>query len=239
MRTARAAATLDNPICLALDLTDPAAIRALVEKTKQHVGVFKIGLTAFVSMGSSCVASLGTDRPVFVDLKLHDIPAQVAGAVEGIVASGARYTTVHGAGGRDMMRAAVDAAGDQMQVLAVTVLTSLDDAALARVGFSGAVSDAVTRIASEAVDAGVHGLVCSPLEVAGLRARFGLHADGGPLLVVPGIRATTAARDDQARTRSARATIDAGADMIVVGRPITAAPDPARAAQELRAEVKR
>ena len=231
--------TLDNPICLALDLTDPVSIRALAEKTKPHVGVFKIGLTAFVSTGPSSVALLGGDRPVFIDLKLHDIPAQVAGAVEGVVASGARYTTVHGAGGRDMIRAAVEAAGEQVEVLAVTVLTSLHDAALARVGFAGTVSEAVLRIATEAVDAGVGGLVCSPLEVARLRESFGPYAEGGPLLVVPGIRAATAALDDQARTLSARAAIDAGADMIVVGRPITAAPDPARAARELRAEVMR
>jgi orotidine-5'-phosphate decarboxylase len=227
---------LDNPVCVALDLADPDRIRDMALKVADHVGVFKIGLTAFAGAGPALVSELGSRRPVFVDLKLHDIPAQVSGAVEAIEAGGASYATVHASGGSDMIRAACDAAGG-VTILAVTVLTSLDSAVLQRVGFSGNAQSVVLRLAEEALGAGAPGLVCSPLEIAVLREEFGTRADGGPLLVVPGIRSQGAARDDQRRTLSAREAVDAGADMIVVGRPITAADDPAEAARSLQEEL--
>jgi orotidine-5'-phosphate decarboxylase len=227
---------IDNPICVALDLAEPDAIREMAAATEAHVGMYKIGLTAFAGSGPALVSELGARRPVFVDLKLHDIPAQVAGAVGAIRASGAGYTTVHASGGSDMMRAAVDAAGD-MVVLAVTVLTSIDSAVLQRVGFSGNAQSTVLRLAEEALGAGAPGLVCSPLEIAVLRETFGARSEGGPLLVVPGIRSDGSARDDQRRTLSAREAMDTGADMIVVGRPITASGDPAGAARALREEL--
>lgn len=228
--------SLDNPVCVALDLPDADAIRDMAIKVEEHVGVFKIGLTAFAGAGPALVSELGARRPVFVDLKLHDIPAQVSGAVAAIAAGGASYATVHASGGSEMVRAAVEAA-DGVTILAVTVLTSLDSAQLQRVGFSGNAQSIVLRLAEDALQAGAPGLVCSPLEIDALRQEFGARADGGPLLVVPGIRSQGAARDDQRRTLSAREATDAGADMIVVGRPITAAPDPAEAARHLQEEL--
>jgi orotidine-5'-phosphate decarboxylase len=174
---------------------------------------------------------------VFVDLKLHDIPAQVSGAVSAIAAGGASYATIHASGGSDMIRAAVEAA-DGVTILSVTVLTSLDSAQLQRIGFSGNAQTTVLRLAEEALQAGSPGLVCSPLEITSLRSEFGTRETGGPLLVVPGIRSQGAARDDQRRTLSAREAVDAGADMIVVGRPITAATHPADAARGLLEELR-
>jgi orotidine-5'-phosphate decarboxylase len=228
--------SLDNPVCVALDLHDADAIRDMAIKVEEHVGVFKIGLTAFAGAGPALVSELGARRPVFVDLKLHDIPAQVSGAVAAIAAGGASYATVHASGGSEMVRAAVDAA-EGVTILAVTVLTSLDSAQLQRVGFSGNAQSIVLRLAEDALQAGAPGLVCSPLEIDALRQEFGARSAGGPLLVVPGIRSQGAARDDQRRTLSAREATDAGADMIVVGRPITADPDPAEAARTLQAEL--
>lgn len=228
--------SLDNPICVALDLPDADAIRDMAVKVEEHVGVFKIGLTAFAGAGPALVSELGARRPVFVDLKLHDIPVQVSGAVAAIAAGGASYATIHASGGADMIRAAVEAA-DGVTILSVTVLTSLDSAQLQRVGFSGNAQSTVLRLAEEALQAGSPGLVCSPLEITQLRQEFGTRDNGGPLLVVPGIRSHGAARDDQRRTLSAREAMDAGADMIVIGRPITAAADPADAARVLREEL--
>ena len=175
--------------------------------------------------------------PVFLDLKLHDIPAQVAGAVSSARELEVAYTTVHATGGEDMLRAAADAAEDNLMVLAVTVLTSLSPDDLASVGVVDAPADQVLRLTELALNSGVKGLVCSPLEVASVRARFGSAAGGGPFLVVPGIRRAGSSTDDQKRTLGPREAFDAGADLIVVGRPITAAPDPARAAREIIAEV--
>lgn len=229
--------SIDNPVCVALDLPDADAIRSMAAAVEDEVGVFKIGLTAFAGAGPALVSELGARRPVFVDLKLHDIPAQVSGAVGAIAAGGASYATVHGSGGPDMVRAAVESA-DGLTILAVTVLTSLDSAQLQRIGFSGNAQNTVLRLAEEALQAGAPGLVCSPLEIEPLREEFGGRADGGPLLVVPGIRSKGAARDDQRRTLSAREAIDAGADMIVIGRPITAADDPAAAARAIQEELR-
>ncbi|MEA2516785.1 MAG: orotidine-5-phosphate decarboxylase [Actinomycetota bacterium] len=232
----RGPVSLDNPVCVALDLPDEQQIRDMAIAVDEHVGVYKIGLTAFAGAGPALVAELGARRPVFVDLKLHDIPAQVSGAVQAIASGGASYTTVHASGGSDMIRAAVEASGS-VTILAVTVLTSLDSAVLQRVGFSGNAQSIVLRLAEEALGAGAPGLVCSPLEISVLRETFGTREAGGPLLVVPGIRSQGAARDDQRRTLSAREAVDAGADMIVVGRPITAADDPAQAARALQEEL--
>ena len=172
-----------------------------------------------------------------MDLKLHDIPVQVSGAVRAVSELGVDYTTVHAFGGGGMLRAAAEAAGDDLQVLAVTVLTSLDDADLAAVGVKQTVRDQVLVLAELALSSGVHGLVCSPLEVAAIRERFGARSAGGPLLVVPGIRPAGSHADDQKRTMGAGAAVAAGADLVVVGRPITAAPDPAAAAGAVLQEL--
>ena len=174
---------------------------------------------------------------MFLDLKFHDIPAQVGGSIASVRDLGVTYTTVHAAGGEDMLRAAAEASGDDLTVLAVTVLTSLAESDLRSLGIAASPAEQVLRLAELALKAGVRGLVCSPLEVAAVRERFGPSAEGGPLLVVPGIRPAGSSPDDQKRTLGPREALDAGADLLVIGRPITAAPDPARVARDLVAEM--
>ena len=225
------------PLCVALDGHDPSSLTELASAVAPHVGVLKVGLTSFAAGGVDLVGELAELRPVFLDLKLHDIPAQVEGAVREVVRSGAALTTVHAAGGADMIKAAVAAAGDDLAIVAVTVLTSLDTPALSRLGFGGDVGATVRTLAAVALDAGADGLVCSPLEVGDLRDRYGAAAQDGPLLVVPGIRPEGSGSEDQRRTLGPGDALAAGADLLVVGRPITSAPDPAAAAEQIAAEL--
>ena len=225
---------VENPLCVALDATDPDVNRAVASAVAPHAGVLKVGLTAFVAGGATLVADIAALRPVFLDLKLHDIPAQVAGAVRSAAATGASLLTIHASGGPEMIVRAVEAAGGRVTILAVTILTSLDDDDLDRIGMAGPPEKAVLRLAETALEAGAPGLVCSPHEVAHLRRRFGPRSQGGPLLVVPGIR-PQGTGDDQKRTLGSSEALEAGADLIVVGRPITEAPDPAAAARALLA----
>lgn len=218
-----------NPICVALDAREPDRNLELAHAVIDHVGYVKIGLTSFTSGGAELAQRLAALKPLFVDLKLHDIPAQIGSAIENIAALGASLTTVHAAGGADMVKAAVAAAPGDMKVVGVTVLTSIDDASLDAIGMKGPAGDAVLRLAELALGAGADGLVCSPLEVERIRDRFG----SDPFLVVPGIRPPSAAADDQRRTLSAREALEAGADLLVVGRPITGAPDPTGAARDV------
>ncbi len=222
-----------NPICVALDFVDAERVRRVAGAVASSVGMYKVGLTTLYGAGTELVGELGRVRPVFVDAKLHDIPAQVEGATASITGLGARYVTVHAAGGFDMVKAAVGAAGSDLRVLAVTILTSLDDAELAQLGLAGPAVDAVLRLAERALEAGADGLVCSPLELAAVRARFG----SAPELVVPGIRPAASKTDDQRRTLDPRAALDAGADLLVIGRPITSAPDPKAAAAGILASL--
>ena len=229
----------DVPLAVALDDSDIDADHRVAGAVAGVAGVLKVGSTSFVAGGREFVEELRALRPVFLDLKLHDIPAQVSGAVRAAADMGASLITVHASGGADMVAAAVEAAGGSLVVLGVTVLTSLDGRALASVGVDGSMEDQVLRLAELALGAGAPGLVCSPLETAALRARFGAHRDGGPLLVVPGIRPDGADAHDQRRTTSPRAAVDAGADVIVVGRAITEAADPAAAARSILESIER
>jgi orotidine-5'-phosphate decarboxylase len=231
-----AAAPFANPICAALDFGGWAEAEPFARRIAPHVGLLKVGLELFTAEGPPVVraaASLG--RPVFLDLKLHDIPNTVEGAARSAAASGASLLTVHASGGPDMVRAAVKGAGGRVRILAVTVLTSLDGAALDRIGLAGPPEAAVVRLARLAVDAGAGGLVCSPHEVAAVRAAVG----PGPLLVVPGVRPAGAALGDQARVATPEAAVAAGADVIVLGRPLRDAPDPVAAAVAIAAGVGR
>ncbi|MEA2508324.1 MAG: orotidine-5-phosphate decarboxylase [Actinomycetota bacterium] len=221
-----------NPLCLAIDTSDRVTADSLVRATTPYVGVFKVGATTFAALGPPLVTQLASTTPVFCDLKLNDIPSQVEGAISALGELGASYATVHAMGGIDMVRAAVKAAPEGLRILGVTVLTSLDDGDLAVLGIAGSMTDAVLRLADLVVEAGAGGLVCSGREVRLLRERFGGISDGGPLLVVPGIRPDGPAGDQQ-RTTGARATIEGGADLIVVGRPITRAADPGAAARAM------
>lgn len=225
-----------NPICVALDSGDPNECRRLASETSA-AGAHKIGLTAFGAGGPDLVRDLTSRTPLFLDLKLHDIPAQVSGAISAVADLDVTFSTVHASGGRAMLRSAASAAEDRMMLLAVTVLTSLTDSDLVDIGVSRDSTTQVLRLAELALTSGLAGLVCSPLEVSPIRERFGSNIDGGPFLVVPGIRPVDALVDDQKRTLSPKEAMERGADMLVVGRPITTAAHPSEATRSMLAEV--
>lgn len=221
-------------ICSALDFGAWSEAEPFARRIAPHVGLLKVGLELFAAEGPAAVrAAAALGRPVFLDLKLHDIPATVEGAARSAAATGAALLTVHAAGGPEMVRAAVRGGGGRVRILAVTVLTSLDAAALERIGLAGPPEAAVVRLARLAVEAGAGGLVCSPHEVAAVRAAVG----PAPLLVVPGVRPAGAARGDQVRVATPAEAVAAGADVIVVGRPLRDAPDPVAAARAIAAEL--
>lgn len=226
-----------NPLCVAIDTAERAVVDALAEATEPHVGMFKVGATTFAALGPPVVTGLAASKPVFCDLKLMDIPSQVGGAVAALGALGVTFTTVHALGGREMVRAATKEAAGELKILAVTILTSLETSDLAELGVQGTASEAVVRLADVALEAGAAGLVCSGREAAALRDRFGPVRAGGPLLVVPGIRSDADRSADQQRTLGPRAALEAGADIVVVGRPITGAADPAAAARRLSEQL--
>jgi len=228
---------------VALDTPDPGRAKELAAALAGEVGGFKVGLELFTRAGPALVEELvGNAFEVFVDLKLHDIPNTVAGAAAQIARLGAAFFTVHACGGPAMIRAAADASAavaaeagrPAPTVLAVTVLTSHDDGELDRIGLAGPCAAAVLRLAELARDAGAGGVVCSPLEVSAVRERF-----PGGTLVVPGIRPAgdRPAGDDQSRVATPRQAVLAGADRLVIGRPITRAADPLAAAREIAAEI--
>jgi orotidine-5'-phosphate decarboxylase len=227
-----------NPILVALDVDTTAQALAAAHTVRGHVGGLKIGKQLFTSEGPTLVRELAArgDR-VFLDLKYHDIPNTVAGAVRAATALGVWMVNVHASGGLKMMqaarRAAKEAAGHQDQrplVIAVTVLTSMDDEALASVGVSRSLAEQVGALAAMAQDAGLDGVVASPQEIGVIRARCG----PGFQIVTPGIRSGPAiAGDDQARTLSGAEAMAAGANYLVIGRPILRALDPGRAAGDI------
>ena len=232
-------------IFVALDTPDPGRAAELAAELAQHVGGFKVGLELFAAAGPSIVETIrdrGAD--LFVDLKLHDIPNTVAGAAASVARLGARFLTLHAIGGASMLRRGVDAAREaataagfgEPTVLAVTVLTSMDDAALRSIGIEDDCPTTVSRLAKLAQDAGVGGLVCSPLEVPTLR-----RAHPESTLMVPGIRPASGnvRGDDQSRTAAPARTVQSGADYLVIGRPITAADDPRAAADAIADEIDR
>lgn len=218
-------------LCVALDAPDLATAEAWARAVAPQAGLLKVGLELFSAEGGHAVRRIAQHGKVFLDLKLHDIPNTVAGAVRSLSPLRPAWLTIHAAGGAAMIAAAREAAekaggADRMKILAVTVLTSIDAATLSDTGVSGGPVQQVLRLARLAVAAGADGLVCSPREVAPLRAALG----EGPALVVPGVRPAGSAADDQARTATPEEMAAAGADFVVVGRPITKAADPAAAA---------
>jgi len=232
-------------IFVALDTPDPARARDLAKRLSGRVGGFKIGLEAFIANGPALVGELrDSGHVVFLDLKLHDIPNTVGGAAAAAARLGVAYLTVHALGGPAMIRRAVEACREHGPagapapvVLAVTILTSHDDASLARIGIGGGCADAVPRLAALAREAGATGLVCSPLEIAAARRAY---PDG--VLVVPGIRPKSdepRTADDQARVATPGEAVRAGADRIVVGRPITESRDPVAAAETIADDIAR
>jgi len=231
----------ENPVIVALDCDATEAI-SLAHALRGRVKWLKVGMTLYYSEGPNIVEQLrelGFD--VFLDLKLHDIPHQVAGAAASIARTGAAMLTVHASGGREMMRAAVDSARRAAEevglplpcVIAVTVLTSTDDATLAEGGVARTAAEQVSLLAGLALEAGVDGVVCSPNEAAHMREILGPSA----LIVTPGIRPAWAESQDQARIATPAAALAAGASHLVIGRPITGAPDPAHAADRILSEL--
>jgi orotidine-5'-phosphate decarboxylase len=227
---------MHNPIIAALDVPSANHAATLAEKIFEHVGAFKIGSELFTRSGPNVVRSIaGLGKPVFLDLKFHDIPNTVEKAVESAVEMGVQMITVHTSGGGPMLTSAVQSAQGRLLVLGVTVLTSFDEKMLQEIGVQAQVADQVERLARLGVASGLQGLVCSPLEISKLRSFLPSQIQ----LVTPGIRPrNTAGADDQKRTMSASEAIRAGANWIVVGRPIYAAPDPKSAAQSLFEEIR-
>jgi len=224
------------PIAVALDAPDLETAARWAALVGPHVSTLKIGLELYLRYGPDAVASVrgASGVEIFLDLKLHDIPATVAGAARAVARLRPSLLTVHAAAGRAAIRAAADAAPDAM-IVAVTVLTSLDEADLDRVGLAGPVSSAVRRLAVLAVESGARGLVCSPHEVEAVRAEVGDET----LLITPGVRPAGAAANDQARVATPEEALRAGADLLVIGRPITGAADPGAAAAAIAASLRR
>ncbi len=223
-------------LIVALDTTEVGVAAGWAGLVAPHCGMLKVGLEFFLAHGAAGVRAVSeAGRPLFLDLKLHDIPNTVAGGVRAVLPLRPAMLTVHASGGGAMLEAARRAAegggGARPALLAVTVLTSLDAAALYAVGVSGGPRQQVLRLARLALAAGADGVVCSAHEVAALRDALG----GGPVLVVPGIRPKGVDAGDQARVMTPGEAVAAGADWIVVGRPVTGAGNPGEAAAAIAA----
>lgn len=221
-------------IVFPLDVPDLDDARRWIARLRGEVGVFKVGLELFTALGPDAVRAVhDAGAECFLDLKLHDIPATMAGATASAVRLGVRYLTVHASAGPAALRAvAAAAAGSSTTLLAVTVLTSLDQGELDAVGTLGSPADAAARLAAVARDAGVRGLVCSPHEARALRGVLG---EG--VIVVPGVRPAGADAGDQRRVATPAQAVAEGADLLVIGRPIRSAPDPVAAARAIADEI--
>jgi orotidine-5'-phosphate decarboxylase len=228
--------TQPAPIAVALDAPDLETAARWAALVTPHVSTVKVGLELYLRYGPEVVASIrgASGVKIFLDLKLHDIPATVTGAARAVARLRPELLTVHAAGGPEVVRAAVEGA-PACNVAAVTVLTSLNQATLEQIGMLGPMSDAVRRLAVLAVGAGARGLVCSPQEVAAVRAEVGPDIT----LITPGIRPAGMSANDQARTATPEEALRAGADLLVIGRPITGAPDPGAAAAAIAAPLRR
>ena len=222
-----------NPVYVALDTTDLDHARQLAARLRGCVGGLKLGLEFFNAHGPEGIKPfVETALPVFLDLKYHDIPNTVAGAARAAAALGVSILNVHAQGGTAMMKAALDAVksvSPSTKLIAVTMLTSLSDEDLPTVGLTPPVGDQVLRLAALTQQAGLDGVVCSAHEITRLRAELGPDF----MLVVPGIRPAGAAVGDQRRVMGPAEARNAGADILVIGRPITAAQDPGQAAREI------
>lgn len=234
-----------DKLIVALDVEKPDEALSLVKQLRDVAGMFKIGSQLFTLAGPQIVKDvLATGAKVFLDLKFHDIPHQVAGSARSAARLGVSMFTVHASGGAEMMRRAVEAVAEVAErehttlaaVLAVSVLTSIDANTLAQIGVNSSPEESVLRLVKLAEQSGVDGVVASPQEAGMIRATVGSRK---LLIVTPGIRlgGKDAAADDQRRVATPRAALLAGADYLVVGRPITAAADPLAAAREIAAEM--
>jgi orotidine-5'-phosphate decarboxylase len=231
-----------NPIICALDTIDAEDAFHIAEQVRPHVGAVKLGLEFFTANGAAGVTAINKlGIPVFLDLKFHDIPNTVSRAIAATVGMNMFMMTVHTAGGRAMLRAAIEASDNVSQVtgkerpliVGVTLLTSLDQDDVSMLGYRDNLNDQVLRLADLAQSAGLDGVVCSAYEIAMLRR----HCGPDFTLVVPGIRLETNRADDQKRVVSPKEAVERGADFLVIGRPITAARNPAEAARFISAQL--
>ncbi|GAA2880060.1 orotidine-5'-phosphate decarboxylase [Streptosporangium fragile] len=224
------------PIAVALDAPDLETAAHWASLVTPHVSTVKVGLELYLRYGPDVIASVrgASGVRVFLDLKLHDIPNTVSGAAKAVARLKPAILTVHATGGPAMIQAAADALPDT-QIAAVTLLTSLSEADLERVGLNGPSGDAVRRLAALAVGAGARALVCSPREVATVRAEVGPDI----VLITPGVRPAGAATQDQARVATPEQALADGADLLVIGRPITGSPDPGATAAGIAAALRR
>ncbi|KAA9379854.1 orotidine-5'-phosphate decarboxylase [Microbispora cellulosiformans] len=224
------------PIAVALDAPDLETAARWAGLVTPHVSTVKVGLELYLRYGPDVIASVrgASGVQVFLDLKLHDIPNTVGAAARAVARLKPTYLTVHAAGGPAMVRAAVEASPGT-RIAAVTLLTSLSEADLREVGIQGPPVDAARRMAAVAVGAGAQALVCSPREVADVRAEVGPEIT----LITPGVRPAGAETQDQARVATPEHALAQGADLLVIGRPITGAPDPGAAAAAIAAALRR
>jgi orotidine-5'-phosphate decarboxylase len=224
-----------NPLIVALDVETAAEARTLVDRLGPHIGFYKVGMELYTAAGMAIVQELlDRGKDVFLDLKLYDIPETVRRAVAQVARTGVRFLTVHAVG--SVMRAAVEAKGaGGPQLLAVTVLTSFGPADLVELGYTCEVSELVAVRTRQAMEAGVQGVVTSPLEAAGVR-----HIAGpGAIVVTPGVRSAGSSKGDQRRVATPAEAIRAGADYLVMGRQITRSPDPAGEAVRVLEEIEK
>lgn len=223
-----------SPIAVALDTGDLATATKWAQAVGPHVSTLKIGLELFCAEGPGAVEKIraASDADVFLDLKLHDIPNTVAGAARSVAPLAPDYLTVHASGGGAMIAAAAQALPNT-RITAITILTSLSASDLDQIGIAGPPESAVVRLASLAVGAGARALVCSPQEVAMVRAAVGADIT----LITPGVRPADASHDDQARVATPERALADGADLVVIGRPITGAADPGEAAAAIAASL--
>ncbi len=224
---------MSNPIYVAIDTPDLDRAKAMADRVRRHVGGLKLGLEFFVAHGQPGVREMARfGLPIFLDLKLHDIPNTVAKAVQALAPLQPAILTVHAAGGRAMLEDAKAAAAPGTKVVAVTMLTSLDTADLIATGVAGNAHDQVLRLADLAREAGIDGIVCSGEEVGAAHARW-----PKGFFVVPGVRMAGGSVGDQKRVVTPRTATDAGASILVIGRPITQADDPDAAARAIAATL--
>ena len=227
----------NNPIYCAIDTGDIEEATNLIRQIKPHIGGIKLGLEFFTSCGESgCQPMKEFDMPLFIDLKLHDIPNTVSSALRGIFSLEPKYTTLHISGGSEMLKSSVSMKKEiqsKTNLLGVTILTSFNDNTIEELGFGTSVKHTIEQLTSIAYESRLDGIVCSPQEVKHIKETY----KDKLKLIVPGIRSSSNNNDDQKRTLSAKEAISAGADILVVGRPITKAIDPAESAKNLLQEI--
>ena len=222
------------PIVLAVDTPELQTAIQWVRATQEHISVFKLGLEFFLTFGADGVKAIQaeTDSDIFLDLKLHDIPHTVSGAAKAVSQLKPKFLTVHASGGRAMVRAAADAMPDSF-ITGVTILTSMSEADVTEVGFKSSALDSAVSLSKVAVAGGARAIVCSPLEIAAVRAAVGAE----PFIITPGVRPLDmAGSDDQKRTMTPEDAIQSGASLVVIGRPITQSWSDGASAMKARAE---